>query len=113
MKTYQIYIFSQDGCGPCSKLKNYITTLPEADQKELHFVPLRHEEDYTPLAVQFEVTLTPTLLVVHEEQHCKLELDGDEYCDPVEIEVERFVGAQSIIENLDSTIDAYTYAHPE
>ena len=39
--------------------------------------------------------------------------DGDEDCDYVEQSVERFVGANSIIEHLEATLDAYTYAHPE
>ena len=114
MKTYKIYVFSQENCGPCDKLKNFVTTLPEDDRKELDFVPLRTavEQKRTALAEEFDVLLTPTLLVVHEELACSIE-DGDEWCDPKEVEVERFVGANNIIEHLDATISAYTYAHPE
>ena len=120
MKTYQIYVFSQENCAPCGKLKEYVSTLTEDEQKELHFVPLRVRAktcdtcypDYTALALEHEVTLTPTLLVVHEELSCTIE-DGDEWCNPKEVEVERFVGAASIIEHLPATLDAYTYAHPE
>jgi len=120
MKTYQIYVFSQENCAPCRKLKEYVSTLTEDEQKELHFVPLRVKEktcdtcypDYTALALEHEVTLTPTLLVVHEELSCTIE-DDDEWCDPKEVEVERFIGATSIIEHLPATLDAYTYAHPE
>jgi len=38
---------------------------------------------------------------------------GYEFCDLEEESVERFVGANNIIENLQATLDAYTYAHPE
>ncbi len=114
MKTYKLYVFSQDNCSPCDKLKSFVTTLPEDDRKELDFVPLRTAVDdkRTALAEEFDVLLTPTLLVVHEELSCFIE-DGDEWCDPKEVEVERFVGANNIIEHLDATLDAYTYAHPE
>ena len=36
-----------------------------------------------------------------------------EFCDLEEESVERFVGANNIIEHLQATLDAYTYAHPE
>jgi len=38
---------------------------------------------------------------------------GYEFCDLEEESVERFVGANNIIEHLQATLDAYTYAHPE
>ena len=123
MKTYQLYVFTQPNCKPCQKLKTFVETLPANDQAELTFVPMRVKEDSncmyciperTALATELDVEQTPTLVVVHEEQHCKFEPDdGYEFCDNKEIEVERFVGANNIIEHLDATIDAYTYAHPE
>ena len=114
MKNYHLYVFSQDGCSPCDRLKEHIDTLPEEDQAELDFVPMKvgPTGSYTALATEHHIEATPTLLVVHEEVSCSIE-DDDEWCDPVEVEVERFVGASSIIEHLDATIDAYTYAHPE
>ena len=115
MKTYQIYVFTQDLCEPCQRLKRYVDTLAEDEIKELKFVPMNtaYGNGRTALAQDLNVEQTPTLVVVHEELRCKLDADGDEDCDPAEVEVERFVGANDIIEHLDATIDAYTYAHPE
>ena len=114
MKTYQLYVFSQDGCAPCTRLKDHVQTLTEAERAELHFVPLKTASgERTALAEELAVDLTPTLVVVHEEVACRLDEDGDEDCDYREESVERFIGANSIIKNLQSTLDAYTYSHPE
>jgi hypothetical protein len=114
MKTYCIYVFSQDGCAPCDRLKDHVQTLTEAERAELHFVPFKTASGArTALAEELSVELTPTLVVVHEEVSCRLDEDGDEDCDYVEESVERFVGANNIIEHLQATLDAYTYAHPE
>ena len=114
MKTYKLYVFTQDDCGPCTRLKKHVATLPEAEQAELDFVPFRTRENYrTALAEEHNIELTPTLLVVHEELSCDIDDDGEEDCDGVEISVERFVGANSIIEHLPATLDAYTYVNPE
>ena len=120
MKNYHLYVFSQDGCEPCDRLKKYVNSLPDSDKKELDFVPMRVKRSSMPyapavltaLAEEHNINATPTLLVVHEEVSCSIE-DDDEWCDPLEVEVERIVGANAIIEHLDATIDAYTYAHPE
>ena len=54
------------------------------------------------------------LVVVHETVSCDYdEMMGYEFCDLEEESVERFVGANSIIEHLQATLDAYTYAHTE
>ena len=121
MKHYHLYVFSQKGCAPCARLKNYVITLPPSDQAELDFVPFkvkRSNQPYaegvrTALAEEHDIVATPTLLVVHQEQDCKSDEDGDEWCDFKEIVVERFEGANEIIEHLDATLEAYTYAHPE
>ena len=110
MKTYCLYVFTQEGCPPCKRLKEHVSTLPEAQQSELHMVPLKSGESRTALAEQLEVTHTPTLVVVHEELTCDIDNNGDEWCDGVEIPVERFVGANDIIEHLPATLNAYTYA---
>jgi hypothetical protein len=44
---------------------------------------------------------------------CALDDSGDEWCDGQESLVEKIVGANNIIKALPSTLDAYTYAHPE
>ena len=123
MKTYHLYVFTQNNCAPCKRLKKFVETLPESDRAELDFVPMRVNDgsncmyclpERTALASELEVEQTPTLVVVHEEQACKYSPDdGYEFCDNKEVVVEKFVGATNIIEHLDATIDAYTYAHPE
>ena len=115
MKQYHLYVFSQDGCAPCRKLKDHVQTLSEAERSELDFVPLKTATGArTALAEELSVELTPTLVVVHETVSCDIDPDlGDEFCDLEEESVERFVGANSIIEHLPATLDAYTYAHPE
>ena len=115
MKQYHLYVFTQDGCPPCDRLKTHVKDLPEADKAELDFVPLKTETGQrTALAEELNVELTPTLVVVHETVSCDYdELYGYEFCDLEEESVERFVGANNIIEHLDATIDAYTYAHSE
>ena len=115
MKQYHIYVFSQDGCAPCDRLRNHIETLTEAEKAELDYVPLKTPSGKrTALAEELEVELTPTLVVVHETVQCDYSPeDGYEFCDLEEESVERFVGANNIIEHLQATLDAYTYAHPE
>ena len=113
MKQYELYVFSQPGCSPCEKLKAHVRCLTEAQQASLHFVPLRAPNgERTALAEELEVELTPTLVVAYEGLQCRIDADGDEDCDYTEEPVERFVGANAIIEHLDATIEAYTYANP-
>ena len=114
MKNYHIYIFHQDNCPPCKRLKDYVKTLTEAEQAELDFVPIKTAYgDRTALAEELSVELSPTLVVTHETISCEIDKDDEEYCELEEESVERFVGANSIIEALDTVLDAYTYAHPE
>ena len=115
MKLYHCYVFTQDACPPCARLKEYIKTLTEAEQAELDFVPLKTATGArTALAEELAVELTPTLVVTHETISCDVDRElGDEFCDLEEESVERFVGANNIIEHLQATLDAYTYAHPE
>ena len=114
MKQYHIYVFSQDSCAPCQRLKDHVKTLTIDEQDELDFVPLKTPQGQrTALAEELAVELSPTLVVVHETQACRLDDDGFIDCDLEEEPVETFVGANNIIEHLDATLDAYTYAHPE
>ena len=90
-----------------------MSCLTEAQRASLHYVPLRAPNgERTALAEALEVELTPTLVVTYEGLSCKLDEDGDEDCDYTEEPVERFVGANAIIEGLDSVIECYTYANP-
>ena len=113
MKQYELYVFTQEECAPCTRLKNYVNTLPEADREALTFVPIKTPDgSRTALAEELDVTLTPTLVVTYEGVQCQIDSDGFEDCDYTEEPVEKHVGANDIIEHLDATIDAYTYAHP-
>jgi len=113
MKHYHIYVFSQKECKPCIKLKNHVETLPKGDQDELDFVPFKVEGgQLTALSAELNIEKTPTLVVVHEDHECVNDGDVD-WCEYKETEVERIVGANNIIEHLDATLEAYTYAHVE
>ena len=115
MKQYHLYVFTQDHCAPCTRLKDHVKTLTDDEQAELDFVPLKTATgERTALAEELSVELSPTLVVVHETISCDYSPeDGYEFCDLEEESVERFVGANNIIEHLPATLDAYTYAHPE
>lgn len=114
MKLYQLYVFTQDSCPPCARLKDYIDTLSQAEKAELTLVPFKTPSGSpTALAAEFEVEATPTLVVCHEDLLCSIDDDGDEWCDASESIVEKITGANKIIATLPATLDAYTYAHPE
>jgi hypothetical protein len=115
MKQYHLYVFTQDQCAPCTRLKDYVSGLTKDEQAELDFVPLKTASgERTALAEELSVELSPTLVVTHETISCDFDPDmGYEFCDLEEESVERFVGANNIIEHLPATLDAYTYAHPE
>ena len=114
MKQYHIYVFTQESCPPCIRLKDHVKSLTEAEQAELDFVPLKTPSGQrTALAEELAVELSPTLVVAHETISCEIDSDDEEYCELEEETVERFVGANNIIEHLQATLDAYTYAHPE
>ena len=115
MKNYHIYVFSEDSCPPCQRLKDHVKTLTEDEQAELDFVPLKTASGQrTALAEEFAVELSPTLVVAYEAKSCEYDREtGYEYCDLEEEPVEIQVGANYIIEHLNATIDAHTYAHPE
>ena len=115
MKNYHLYVFTQESCPPCIRLKDHVKSLTEDEQAELDFVPLKTASgERTALAEELAVELTPTLVVVHETVQCKVDYESEEeFCDLEEESVERFVGANNIIEHLNATLDAYTYAHQE
>lgn len=123
MKTYKIYLFTQDNCAPCQALKDYIKQeCSEAEQAEIDIVSFRAARPSQPyatgprtaLAEELDITQTPTLVVVHEEVACSFDKDmGYEFCDPKEVVVEKIVGGNAIRNSLSANLDAYTYAHPE
>ena len=115
MKHYHLYVFTQESCPPCTRLKEHIKNLTEAEKAELDFVPLKTPTGQrTALAEELAVDLTPTLVDTHTSTVCDIDAASDEeFCEQDETSVERFVGAKNIIEHLQATLDAYTYAHPE
>lgn len=114
MKQYHLYVFTQDACAPCTRLKNFVETLTADEKAELDFVPFKTGSgQLTALAEELSVELTPTLVVCHESVICEIDSNDEEYCESQEECVERFVGANNIIEHLQATLDAYTYAQPE
>ena len=65
MKQYHIYVFTQDACSPCARLKEHCKTLTEDEAAELDFVPLKTATGQrTALAEELAVELTPTLVVL-------------------------------------------------
>ena len=114
MKQYHLYVFTQESCPPCKRLKEHVSTLTADEQAELDFVPLKTPAGQrTALAEELQVELSPTLVVTHRDVICTIDQDGDEWCSSAEDPIERYVGANEIIMFLQSTLDAYTYCHPE
>ena len=96
MKQYQIYVFTQEECPPCKKLKEHLETLTPSERGEVHLVPLKTSSgDRTALAEELQVDKSPTLVVVHEDLACSIE-DGEEYCSQHESVVEKIIGAKAI-----------------
>ena len=114
MKDYHIYVFTQDGCSPCDVVKTHVSTLTPEEQAEIDFVSYRVDGERTQLAEELGVAVTPTLVVVHEDEDCVFDdAMGYEFCELTESSVERFIGGKAIIQNLNATLDAYTYVHDE
>ena len=113
MKHYELYVFEQESCAPCQRLKAFVNTLTEAEQNELHFMPLKVEGQYTDLAEELKVNLSPTLVVCSLEKECEVDEDGEEYCEQFAQPVFRYIGQTDIIENLDGILESFTYAHPD
>ena len=95
--------------------KSMSALLQKLNKLSLDFVPLKTASGQrTALAEELAVELSPTLVVTHETLVCDIDGDTDEeFCDQFEESVERIVGANNIIKGLQSTLDAYTYAHTE
>ena len=73
MKNYHLYIFTQENCPPCTRLKQHLESLTEDERAELDLVPLKTASgERTALATDLSVELSPTLVVTHEELSCSL-----------------------------------------
>ena len=109
MKHYRLFVFTQDNCNPCYRLKDYIQRLPIEQQRELTFYPYKTRTgERTVMAQELGVTMTPSLVVVHEDTICE---NDDAVID--QCIVESIVGAQNIITALPATISDYTYTKTE
>lgn len=109
MKHYRLFVFTQDNCNPCYRLKDYIQRLPFEQQRELTFYPYKTRTgERTVMAQELGVTMTPSLVVVHEDTICE---NDDAVID--QCIVESIVGAQNIITALPATISDYTYTKTE
>ena len=115
MKNYHIYLFTQDNSLPCSMVASHLDSLSLAERNEVDVVPLLTAQgERTALAAELCVSFAPTLVVCHETVKCEYDSEvGYEFCELMEESVERLAGAYPICNGLDSTLDAYTYAHPE
>ena len=102
MKQYHLCFYQESFL--CHRLKKHCERLTEAEQAELDFVLLKTASgNCTALAEELNVELSPTL-VVHETVHCDFDDEaGYEFCDLEEESVERYVGANNIIEHLQAT----------
>jgi predicted DCC family thiol-disulfide oxidoreductase YuxK len=109
MKHYRLFVFTQDNCNPCYRLKEYISRLPHEQQKEVTFYPFKTGNgERTVMAKELGVEVTPTLVVLHEDTICE---NDDAVID--QCIVETIVGAQNIITALPATISDYTYTKTE
>jgi len=114
MKNYHIYLFTLTDCAPAKRVMDHIRTLTAAEQAEIDCVPLKTATgERTMLAEELSVEMSPYLVVTHDNVSCEIGMDDEEYCELEEESVERFIGANSIIDHLQATLDAYTYAHPD
>ena len=115
MKNYHIYLFTQEKSLPCATVKSHLNSLSSAERNEIDIVPLHTAQgERTALAAELSVSLTPTLVVCHETVKCEYDSEqGYEFCELMEESVEKIVGALPIVNGLENTLNAYTYAHPE
>jgi len=109
MKQYRLFIFTQENCPPCYRLKDYVKRLPISQQKELTFYPYKGGDgERTTMAQELGVNMTPTLVVLHESIIYK-----DDDAEMAQCVVESIVGCQNIVTALPATISDYTYTPTE
>ena len=73
MKTYHLYVFTQDACAPCTRLKDYVQSLTADEQAELDFVPLKTAYgDRTALATELNVSSRQRLSSVTKQSNANL-----------------------------------------
>ena len=73
MKKYHIYVFEQESCPPCERLKNYVNTLTEDERAELDFVPLFQERDDLIIPAEYAESslLAPLFNLLHDDMFRK------------------------------------------
>ena len=101
VKQYCLAIFTQNECKPCLDLKDHVASLPKDQQSVLEFYPFKTVRgDLSPWAAELGITMTPTLVVLHDDKG-----EGDDLTKPIEM----IVGCKAIKAALPATISDYTY----
>ena len=111
MSNITIFVFTQENCPPCYRLKDFIRTLPSEQQDAIEFVNFKTATGVpTALAEELEIELTPTLVVASEHIECELPDDDDyEACDRTTDTIEKIVGGQNITTALPGIMSNYIF----
>lgn len=110
MTDTKIFVFTQDNCSPCYRLKDFINTLPSEQQDAIEFVPFKAPNGQrTALAEELDVEVTPTLVVAAEEMRCTKDADDIGYwdCNIEDDAIEVIIGGQNITTALPGVILNY------
>ena len=105
-----LFIFTQENCPPCYRLKDFIKTLPSEQQDVIELVPFKTETGArTALAEELNISVTPTMVVAAEEMVCETDTDEDgfRYCELKDDSIETIVGGQAITTALPGVIMNY------
>ena len=110
MSNTVLFIFTQENCPPCYRLKDFIKTLPSEQQAAITLVPFKTSTGQrTALAEELNIELTPTMVVAAEELVCDVDTDeyGFRYCELKDDSIETIVGGQNITTALPGVILNY------
>tara|TARA_B100001778_G_scaffold64600_2_gene50565 strand:- start:1633 stop:1983 length:351 start_codon:yes stop_codon:yes gene_type:complete len=105
-----IFVFTQENCPPCYRLKSYIKTLPSEQRDAIELVPFKTPTGQkTALAEELNIDVTPTLVVASEYLVCNTDTDDDgfRFCDLKDEAIETIVGGQNITTALPGVIKNY------
>ena len=109
MTNVSLFLFTQENCPPCYRLKKFIQTLPSEQQDAIEVLNFKTATgSRTALAEELDIEFTPTLVVANEQLVCELPDDNDyEDCDITTDAIETVVGGQNITTALPGIIDNY------
>jgi thioredoxin-related protein len=87
-----IYIFSKTNCGPCILIKKYFTALNDSRIESIKEILLDDGQDENiSFAKKYNVTATPTLIVVDDEGTA----------------IGEYIGGVPITQNINQILDNY------